>query len=84
MENEVGCRPLSSEKHTGRKLFISEFGGVAQLGERLPCTQKVAGSFPVISTTTFFGSNRINSTNFYIYTIYTMEKIYEKMQEHRM
>jgi hypothetical protein len=24
---------------------------VAQLGERLPCTQKVAGSIPVISTT---------------------------------
>ena len=25
-------------------------GGVAQLGEHLPCTQKVAGSKPVIST----------------------------------
>ncbi len=27
------------------------FGGVAQLGERLLCTQKVAGSIPVTSTT---------------------------------
>ncbi len=25
-------------------------GGLAQLGERLPCTQKVAGSIPVAST----------------------------------
>ena len=26
------------------------YGGVAQLGEHLPCTQGVAGSIPVIST----------------------------------
>ena len=26
------------------------FGGVAQLGERLPCTQEVIGSIPVTST----------------------------------
>jgi hypothetical protein len=27
-----------------------EYGGVAQLGERLPCTQEVIGSNPIIST----------------------------------
>ena len=26
------------------------FGGVAQLGERLPCTQEVIGSIPFTST----------------------------------
>ena len=30
------------------------FGGVAQLGERLPCTQEVIGSIPIISTKTKF------------------------------
>ena len=28
-------------------------GGLAQLGERLPCKQEVAGSIPTISTTSF-------------------------------
>jgi hypothetical protein len=28
----------------------SFFGGVAQLGERLPCTQEVIGSIPFTST----------------------------------
>ena len=27
------------------------FGGLAQLGERLPCKQEVSGSIPLISTT---------------------------------
>ena len=31
------------------------FGDVAQLGERLPCTQEVAGSSPVVSTTNLKG-----------------------------
>ena len=26
------------------------FGGLAQLGERLPCKQEVTGSIPVLST----------------------------------
>ena len=30
----------------------NRFGGVAQLGERLPCTQEVIGSNPFTSTTT--------------------------------
>nr|CBX28567.1 unknown protein [uncultured Desulfobacterium sp.] len=29
---------------------ICHFGGVAQLGERLPCTQEVIGSIPFTST----------------------------------
>ena len=31
-------------------LFIIPFGGVAQLGEHLPCKQGVMGSNPIIST----------------------------------
>ena len=27
------------------------YGGLAQLGERLPCKQEVSGSIPLISTT---------------------------------
>ena len=30
---------------------IISYGDVAQLGERLPCKQEVAGSIPTISTT---------------------------------
>ena len=33
--------------------FFVDIGGVAQLGEHLPCTQGVAGSIPVISTIFF-------------------------------
>ena len=29
----------------------SQYGGLAQLGERLPCKQEVTGSIPVLSTT---------------------------------
>ena len=30
-------------------------GGVAQLGERLPCKQEVTGSNPIISTKLYMG-----------------------------
>ena len=30
---------------------VREDGGLAQLGERLPCKQEVSGSIPLISTT---------------------------------
>ena len=35
-----------------RKLWIwfRRYGGLAQLGERLPCKQEVTGSIPVLST----------------------------------
>ena len=36
---------LNSEKQ------ITLYGGVAQLGEHLPCKQGVMGSIPIISTT---------------------------------
>ena len=31
-------------------LFTNQYGGVAQLGEHLPCKQGVMGSIPIIST----------------------------------
>ena len=31
------------------------YGGLAQLGERLPCKQEVSGSIPLISTTSYKG-----------------------------
>ena len=30
---------------------METYGGLAQLGERLPCKQEVSGSIPLISTT---------------------------------
>ena len=30
--------------------FLKGYGGLAQLGERLPCKQEVSGSIPLIST----------------------------------
>ena len=29
---------------------VENYGGLAQLGERLPCKQEVSGSIPLIST----------------------------------
>ena len=38
--------------HFGPPLQKSDgYGGLAQLGERLPCKQEVSGSIPLISTT---------------------------------
>ena len=34
-----------------KQVRIPEFGGLAQLGERLPCKQGVSGSIPLVSTT---------------------------------
>ena len=34
---------------------IRKSGGLAQLGERLPCKQEVSGSIPLISTTSYKG-----------------------------
>ena len=30
--------------------MVRPYGGLAQLGERLPCKQEVTGSIPVLST----------------------------------
>ena len=40
--NLEGTRPKADEAW--------RFGGLAQLGERLPCKQEVSGSIPLIST----------------------------------
>ena len=32
------------------QMVKKEYGGLAQLGERLPCKQEVSGSIPLIST----------------------------------
>ena len=37
-------------KNVPEQLRIPKFGGLAQLGERLPCKQEVTGSIPVLST----------------------------------
>ena len=39
--------------HFGPPLQLNKtlYGGLAQLGERLPCKQEVTGSIPVLSTT---------------------------------
>ena len=42
----VGQREIEKRREGGRKN-----GGVAQLGEHLPCKQGVMGSNPIISTT---------------------------------
>ena len=37
-------------KNVPKQTRIPKFGGLAQLGERLPCKQEVTGSIPVLST----------------------------------
>ena len=37
-------------KKSCRRVFDQSTGGLAQLGERLPCTQEVSGSIPLSST----------------------------------
>ena len=39
-------------------LYLSPRGPLAQLGERLPCTEEVSGSIPLRSTTSFTLRNR--------------------------
>ena len=38
-------------KFVPNNLVKNPHGGLAQLGERLPCKQEVTGSIPVLSTT---------------------------------
>ena len=40
-----------------------EAGGVAQLGEHLPCKQGVSGSIPLVSTNFLNLENHIEETN---------------------
>ena len=48
-ENVNDIIPLLKQKLFG-KITSPQSGGIAQLGERLPCTQKVIGSIPFTST----------------------------------
>ena len=50
-EKQSHRRDLKSEI-SNRKLWVwfRRYGGLAQLGERLPCKQEVTGSIPVLST----------------------------------
>ena len=41
----------------------TKFGGVAQLGEHLPCKQGVSGSIPLVSTNFLNLENHIEETN---------------------
>jgi hypothetical protein len=41
-------------KATKYAVKISSTGAIAQLGERLPCTQEVSGSIPLSSTNLFW------------------------------
>ena len=42
--------------HPGPPLLgVLKYGGLAQLGERLPCTQEVSGSIPLSSTIFKYG-----------------------------
>ena len=41
---------LEPVSFSGIALNSREYGGLAQLGERLPCKQEVSGSIPLIST----------------------------------
>ena len=48
--------PAGKRVHFGPPLLLKSsikeerYGGLAQLGERLPCKQEVSGSIPLIST----------------------------------
>ena len=46
-ECQTCCCSIFSDREIGRS---SQYGGVAQLGEHLPCKQGVMGSIPIIST----------------------------------
>ena len=64
-KHEVGgsspLGPTSPERRTAKKgeekLRTISNGGVAQLGEHLPCKQGVMGSNPIISTSPINGQN---------------------------
>ena len=42
-------------------LLLQIYGGLAQLGERLPCKQEVSGSIPLISTKKLTDANKSES-----------------------
>ena len=70
-KHEVGgsspLGPTNEQKFVNGEKAIPDYGGVAQLGEHLPCKQGVMGSNPIISTSRqksakMFIENRIKKT----------------------
>ena len=53
---------------------LSPHGGVAQLGEHLPCKQGVMGSNPIISTKKFRTAKFFNSSLFTIHSSFFTEQ----------
>ena len=55
VDGSIPSRPTihraTREKQNKKRLALCVLGGVAQLGERLPCTQEAIGSNPFTSTT---------------------------------
>ena len=43
-------KQTGDDLNSGIEYRISEYGGLAQLGEHLPCKQGVSGSIPLTST----------------------------------
>ena len=66
MNDERSFSNQGFEKHNHYSFFSFKFslfinyknGGLAQLGERLPCKQEVSGSNPLISTRWRIGGER--------------------------
>ena len=50
MRSKVEANNVKARKSFAKYRLPKEYGGVAQLGERLPCTQEVIGSIPFTST----------------------------------
>ena len=49
-EEPTECGELWAKDRSEQHGVCSDDGGLAQLGERLPCKQEVSGSIPLIST----------------------------------
>ena len=47
--SDYGSEGYGFDSCRARHEYI-QFGALAQLGERLPCTQEVSGSIPLVST----------------------------------
>ena len=56
---------------------MCNYGAIAQLGERLPCTQEVSGSIPLSSTTLLFREVSDKRTAFI--TGFFMPELFKKM-----
>ena len=63
----IACCSILSDrlaKAKGTQLNNPKYGGVAQLGEHLPCKQGVMGSIPIISTKRTESSPTVRETRY--------------------